>query len=294
MTTTHAELSPSFDYNAAFSRNIGWFTEQEQQILSSKKVAIAGCGGVGGIHTLTLARLGIGHFALADFDSFGIENFNRQIGATMSTLDKPKLAVISQMLRDINPQVQLADFPQGVNEQNAEAFLEGVDLYVDSLDFFAVKARRLMFEICHRKQIPAITAAPLGMGTAFLCFMPGEMSFEEYFGLAQHTESEQFVRFYLGLAPKGLQRSYLVDPSRVDLANKRGPSTIVGCTLSAGIAAAYASKILLGRGELICAPRGMQFDGYCNKLVYSWMPFGAANPWFKLKVKLAKRQLGIN
>ncbi|WP_333607886.1 ThiF family adenylyltransferase [Arsukibacterium sp.] len=283
-----------FDYQTAFSRNIGWFTEDEQQLLAAKKVAIAGCGGVGGIHTLTLARLGIGQFALSDFDSFGIENFNRQVGALMSTIDKPKLAVISQMLKDINPQVKLSEFAEGVNEHNAEVFLEGVDLYVDSLDFFAIKARRLIFDLCQRKNIPAITAAPLGMGTAFLCFMPGKMSFEQYFGMSHCAESEQFVRFYLGLAPKGLQRQYLVDPSRVDLANKRGPSTIVGCTLSAGIAASYASKILLGRGDVICAPRGMQVDGYRNKLVYSWMPFGAANPWFKLKVKLAKKQLGIN
>ena len=52
----------SFDYATAFSRNIGWLTEAEQTVLRDKRVAVAGLGGVGGSHVLTLARLGIGAF----------------------------------------------------------------------------------------------------------------------------------------------------------------------------------------------------------------------------------------
>ena len=72
----------SFNYDEAFSRNIGWVTEAEQQSLRGKRVAIAGLGGVGGVHLLTLARLGIGRFAIADLDRFDLVNFNRQVGAT--------------------------------------------------------------------------------------------------------------------------------------------------------------------------------------------------------------------
>jgi tRNA A37 threonylcarbamoyladenosine dehydratase len=57
-----------FSYAQAFDRNIGWVTEPEQQLLRAKRIAIAGLGGVGGAHLLTLARLGIGGFHLADFD----------------------------------------------------------------------------------------------------------------------------------------------------------------------------------------------------------------------------------
>jgi molybdopterin/thiamine biosynthesis adenylyltransferase len=286
--------STSFDYATAFSRNIGWMLPEEQQLLRHKKVAIAGCGGVGCIHTLTLARLGIGHFALSDFDQFGIENFNRQVGATMQSLGKDKLDVTSNMLRDINPEVEISAFPEGISAANAEQFLQGVDLYIDSLDFFAIKARRAVFAACEKLGIPAITAAPLGMGTAFLCFMPGQMSFEDYFGMAETSETEQYLRFYLGLAPAALQSAYLVKPDTINLEQKRGPSTIVGCTLSAGIAAAYAVKILLNRGDLVCAPKGLQVDGYLNKTRKTWMPLGHRNPWFKFKLLLAKRKLGID
>ena len=45
----------TFDYDAAFSRNIGWVTEAEQGKLRKARVAIAGLGGVGGAHLLTLS-----------------------------------------------------------------------------------------------------------------------------------------------------------------------------------------------------------------------------------------------
>ena len=67
----------SFDYNVAFSRNIGWLTPDEQTKLRNSRIAIAGLGGVGGSHLLTLARLGIGKFNIADFDRFELHNSKR-------------------------------------------------------------------------------------------------------------------------------------------------------------------------------------------------------------------------
>jgi tRNA A37 threonylcarbamoyladenosine dehydratase len=58
----------TFDYFTAFERNIGWVADAEQRQLRTKRVAIAGMGGVGGFHLLTLARLGISRFAIADLD----------------------------------------------------------------------------------------------------------------------------------------------------------------------------------------------------------------------------------
>ena len=59
-----------FNYERAFSRNIGWLTSSEQLKLKNAKIAIAGLGGVGGAHLLTLARLGVGSFNISDFDIF--------------------------------------------------------------------------------------------------------------------------------------------------------------------------------------------------------------------------------
>ncbi|MDT8364108.1 MAG: ThiF family adenylyltransferase [Nitrosomonas sp.] len=282
----------TFDYSSAFSRNIGWVTMQEQSILRGKRIAIAGMGGVGGSHLLTLIRLGIGAFHIADFDTFDLVNFNRQTGAAVSTLDKPKVDVLATMARDINPELDIRLFPDGVNDANLPAFLDGVDLYVDGLDFFAVHARRATFAACHRLGIPAITAAPLGMGAAVLVFLPGHMSFEDYFCLEGCDEQEMLIRFLVGLSPAMLQRNYLVDRSRVDFANKISPSAIAACQLCNGLVAAEALKIALKRGKITPAPHGYQIDAYHNRLVKTWRPGGNRHPMQRLALWLARKQLG--
>jgi len=280
----------TFSYHAAFARNLGWVTRAEQEVLRGKRVAIAGMGGVGGFHLLTLARLGIGAFHIADFDHFDIANFNRQVGATMSTLGQPKLDVLARMALDINPELDLRLFPQGVRADNLDAFFDGVDLYVDGLDFFAFDARQASFAACARRAIPATTAAPLGMGTATLNFLPGQMTFEEYFGWGDLPMEEKALRFLVGLAPAGLHGRYLVDPSAINLKEQRGPSTIMGCQLCAGAAATEALKILLGRGRVLAAPHGQHFDAYRNKLVHTWRPGGHRHPLQRLAMALIKRR----
>ena len=290
MMTEAPVTSEAFDYGRAFSRTIGWMTATEQPKLRSKRVAIAGLGGVGGAHLLTLTRLGIQSFNLADFDRFSIENFNRQAGAFQSTIGQAKVDVVSRMARDINPELDIHKFPGGVTFDNMDEFLSGVDLYVDGLDFFVLDIRAKLFARCAERGIPAITAAPLGMGAAVLAFLPGQMTFEEYFRLEGHQMNEQLLRFMVGLAPAVLHQGYLVDPSAVDLVHKRGPSTPMACEICAGIAGTQALKILLGRGKVIAAPHGLHFDAYRNKLVRTWRPGGNDNPLQRLLLSVARRR----
>ncbi|MDQ6680656.1 MAG: ThiF family adenylyltransferase [Pseudomonadota bacterium] len=279
-----------FSYDEAFDRNIGWVTAAEQRILAGKRVAIAGLGGVGGAHLLTLTRLGVGSFNIADFDSFEVHNFNRQSGANIHSVGRAKLEVMVEMASSINPDLRFAKFAEGVHSGNAERFLDGVDLYVDGLDFFVFEERQRLFSICAERRIPAITVAPLGMGAALLVFLPGRMTFEEYFQMGSRSELEKAARFLVGLTPSMLQVGYLVDPARVDLAARKGPSTVMACELCAGIAATEALKILLGRGRVLAAPRGLHFDAYKNRLRRTWRPGGNANPVQRLLITLATRR----
>ena len=281
----------TFDYSEAFSRNIGWVTPQEQEKLRAATIAIAGNGGVGGFHALTLARLGIGALRLSDLDDFEVANFNRQIGATMATVGRPKVEVIAEMAKQINPELEIEIFPQGVHRENGEEFLNGVDVYVDGLDYFAVQARRSIFDFCHRLSIPAVTAAPLGMGAAVLSFLPGKMSFEQYFRLDGVSEQEQLVRFLLGLSPRMLQRNYLVWPEAVDFDAHKGPSTGMACAVCAGMASTEVLKIVLNRGKVVAAPWGVQFDAYRCKFVKTWRPGGNRNPLQRIALAIATRQL---
>ena len=283
----------SFDYGTAFSRNIGWVTAAEQESLRGKRVAIAGLGGVGGAHLLTLARLGVGRFTLAEFDSFDLVNFNRQVGAFMGTLGRPKLEVMVEQALAINPEADIRCFPAGLNANNVSDFLQGADLYVDGLDFFASDAREAIFAGCARHGVPATTVAPLGMGAALLNFLPGETTFEDYFGFAGQGELERALRFFIGLAPARLQMAYLADPSTIDLAARHGPSTIMGCMLCAGVAGTEAVKILLGRGQLYAAPWSVHYDAYLNRLSRLHRPGGNAHPRQRRTLDQARKALGL-
>lgn len=285
-------MANAFNYQSAFSRNLGWVTEEEQTSLQKKRIAIAGMGGVGGTHLLTLTRLGVGHFNISDMDTYEQANFNRQAGANMRTVGRPKVDVMAEMANEINPEININCFNEGINSNNLDNFLKDVDLYVDGLDFFAVNIRREVFAACADKGIPTITAAPLGMGVALLSFTPDSMSFEEYFKLEGQPENEQLLRFLVGLSPAMLQMSYLVDNSRVDFHAQKGPSTPMACDLCAGVTATNALKILLNRGDVIKAPRGLHFDAFKNKLKKTWRPGGMNNPIQRLVLMFARKKVG--
>lgn len=245
-----------FDYSTAFSRNIGWVTREEQQLLRSKRIAVGGMGGVGGSHLVTLARMGIGGFNISDLDEFELANFNRQHGASMSTIGQAKVTTMGDVVRDINPDADIRIFEQGVSTENLDAFLDGCSLYMDSLDIFALEIRRKVFQACYDKGIPTITAAPMGMGTAFLIFLPGKMSFEDYFCLDGYSFEDQIIKFVIGVSPTVQQRHYLVDRSSVNFLKKKVPSTAMGIEIAAGVACSNAIKLLLGRGRSFTHPGG--------------------------------------
>jgi len=278
-------------FTEAFSRNVGWLTPDEQRVLRTKRVAIAGLGGVGGSHLLTLTRLGVERFTIADPDIFEVVNLNRQAGAYVSTCGQRKVEVLARMARDINPDLDLRTFDTEIDGGNVSAFLHDADLYLDGLDYFAVAARRAVFAACAERAIPSVTAAPLGMGAAMLVFLPGKMTFETYFRLQGRTEHEQLVRFLVGLSPAMLQLRYLVYPQAVDFARQRGPSTPMACEICAGMAATQVLKILLCRGKVLAAPWGQQFDPYRNRYAKTWRPWGNANPLQRLVLASALRLL---
>lgn len=280
----------AFPYDLAFDRNLGFVTDFEQLALRAKRVAIAGMGGVGGVHLLTLARLGVGAFTIGDFDHFEFANFNRQVGATLATIGRSKAAVLEEMALAINPELRIIRFDSGVTREAVDDFLRGVDLFVDGLDFFELAIRSLVFERCAALGIPAVTAAPIGMGVAFIAFHPRGMTFNQYFRLDGQPEQEQHLRFLLGLSPKILASRYLVDPTRVDLARHKGPSTIAACQICAGFTAAAVARLLLGRAGPRPAPYNYQFDPYAARFHVTRLAFGNAGPLQRLKLAVARRR----
>ena len=278
-------MTEPFNYEQAFHRNVGWFTREELQVLRRKRVAVGGLGGTGGSHVTTLVRLGIGAFTLADFDRFELVNFNRQAGAKLSTLGKPKLEVVRDMALDINPELQIRSFPDGIVDGQIDSFLEGADVYIDAIDVFALEMRRKIYARCQVLGIPAILSVPAGMGTAFLIFLPNGMSFEEWFRFGDVEASKRLVNFIVGAGPSALHRPYLINKSSVNLETRDVPSTGLACELCAGVTAAQTVKILLGRGKVEAVPTYHHFDAY--RCVYKKKKIRRGNRNWLQRIKLA-------
>jgi hypothetical protein len=130
------------------------------------------------------------------------------------------------------------------------------------------------------------------MGVALLNFLPGKMSFDEYFDW-KNSDSDvtKAIKFLVGLAPSLPQRRYIVDLSYVDFKIGKGPSTPMACELCAGFAGTEVLKILLGRGKVNAAPYSLHFDAYMAKFYARKIWLGNRSPVQKLKMEVMRRLL---
>ncbi len=258
-TQAHARAL-GFDYDRAFCRNLGLVSAAEQARLRRTRVALPGLGAEGGGHLQALARLGIGAFHLADPDTFEVANIHRQLGACMETLGQNKAESLAATAIDINPEIDVKVFPEGLNQENTNAFLAGVDVVVDGMDFFCLAEKRMLYRACRERGISVVNAGPIGYGAAVLVFRPEGISFDEYFRIEDSmTRAEQLLAQALGLAP-GLVSD--VDPTRVNFENQQGPALASACMLCAAAAATEVLKLVTGRGAPAAAPCGVYFDPF--------------------------------
>lgn len=283
-----------FDYGEAFSRNLGWLTPQEQNRLRSARVAVAGMGGAGGVHVQALVRLGVGALTLTDFDNFEVGNFNRQAGAAVSTVGQPKVEVMRDFALDVNPELDVRVFPAGIDKNNVTDYLEGADLLIDAIDFFANDMRPALYRAARERGIPVVCSAPLGAGASLICFHPQGMHFEDYFGFEGCDDITMAVRFLVGMSPRLPQRHYLAYPEIVDFVKRRVPSLGMACQFTAGMAVTAAMKLLLQRGGVKGAPHSYQFDAYLGHFYRCWRPGGYRNPLQKLAERMVISRLKLD
>ena len=280
------------DYETAFMRNRGLVSRAEQEVLRASRVAIIGAGGVGGGHAITLARMGIGHFRIVDPDCFELANMNRQAGALYSTLGQPKASAIGSMVADIQPGAEIDVVDAALGDDNAHALLDGVDVVVDGLDFFALDARLILYRTARELGIPVVTSGPMGMSATMHVFTRTSMTFERYFDLKPGMSRLQMLAsFLVGVAPKMSHRRY-TDLRYADIDQEYGPSLAAACMMCAGIASVEVMRILLGRPGSKPAPYYYQFDAYRQRLFRGRLRWGNRGPLQRLKRWIVERYFG--
>lgn len=124
----------------AFSRTEYLLGKPALETLRKSRVAVFGIGGVGSFTVEALARAGVGHFLLVDDDLVCLTNLNRQLIALHSTLGRPKVEVMAERVRDINPQADVETLQAFYLPENADRFdLSRFDYVVDAVDTVSAK-----------------------------------------------------------------------------------------------------------------------------------------------------------
>ena len=280
-----------YDYFEAFSRNLGFLSQEEQIKLRNARVAIAGLGGTGGAQVHALARMGIGRFHLADPDTFELANFNRQSGATVSNIGRRKTDVAREMILEVNPEAEISTFDTGICADNIQSFLDKVDVVVDSLDFYCFEERFLLYSSAREKGLWVLTAPPLGFGFTLLVFDPAGMKFEDYFGFHNGmTERDRVVALVAGIAPKPFMMKYL-NNTQPDFRGRRLPSVGAAPFMIAGVIASEVIQVLTGNGIMMAVPSVYQFDARLRRFRKKTYLWGMRGPIQRLKRVLLNRLL---
>lgn len=173
-----------------YKRNVSALSEEECAMLERARVAVVGCGGLGGSVIEALARIGVGHLRVIDGDAFEESNLNRQILCTEATVRRKKAEVAAERVHLVNGGVSVEVRDGFLDEGNAAQLLEGVDCVVDCLD--SLEARFWTAHACQQLGLPIVYGAIAGWFGQVCTVYPGDVSFAtvygEPFGTSQHKE----------------------------------------------------------------------------------------------------------
>ncbi len=108
------------------------------ELLKTKKVGIAGCGGLGSNCAVALTRVGIGNLILADFDVVSLSNLNRQY-YFLNQIGMKKVTALAGNLININPEVKLQVLDKKLSSQDIMPVFGSCDVIVEAFDLAEMK-----------------------------------------------------------------------------------------------------------------------------------------------------------
>ena len=155
-----------------YLRNVPALTREECALLRTKKIAVIGCGGLGGHLIDLLARLGIGSILAVDGDIFDASNLNRQLLSQVSLLGTEKARAAADRVRMVNPDVKVRSETVFLDESNALSLITGCDAVLDALD--NIPSRKILSAACEQANIPYIYGAIQGWVAQAAVSMPGD------------------------------------------------------------------------------------------------------------------------
>lgn len=158
------ELPADYKLHRRFDRIGRLVGDRAMAKLERSHVIVMGVGGVGSFAAEALVRTGVGVVTLVDFDLVCATNANRQLHTLQGTTGEPKVEVMAERLRKINPKVRVLTRQVFYNAHTSQELLFGegpkVDLVIDAIDNMTAKCH--LIATCREHQIPVV----VNMGAA--------------------------------------------------------------------------------------------------------------------------------
>lgn len=171
-----------------YIRNSEALSELESASLAAKKVAVIGCGGLGGYVIEMLVRIGVGCFVVVDPDTFEESNLNRQLLCTEAVIGQSKVEAARARMVAINSQVEVEAVCDYLTDANAADLIKGCDCVVDALD--SVSARRALADACASAGIPLVYGAIAGWYGQVCVLFPGSAVYDILFNTPRDKGAE--------------------------------------------------------------------------------------------------------
>lgn len=225
------------------TRQMSIVTKSEQTRFKDAKIAVVGCGGIGGSAITMLARMGVGNMNLIDEDEFDISNLNRQALSSLANIGLPKSEVAKETVRLTNPYVKTAAFNEQLTEENVDSLIGDAEIIVDAVDNLIT--RIIVSRYARENDIPFIHGAIHGTMGQMTVFNPeNDVDYEKMFGLPSNgSELTEDVRKEVLKLTSGVPP--VIGPN----------ANIMGC-----LEAMEAYKMITGIGDVIEAPQLLTYD----------------------------------
>ena len=149
------------EYHERLERQERLLGKDATSILGSCHVAVFGIGGVGSYAAETLARSGVGAVTLVDKDEVSESNINRQLLALTDTVGRPKVSIMAERMKQINPEISVEERQEFFLPETAERFdFSAYDYVIDAIDTVAGKIA--IAEAAHAAGVPMISCMGTG------------------------------------------------------------------------------------------------------------------------------------
>lgn len=185
--------------------------------VKNASVGIMGLGGLGSLVAVALARVGIGHLLLADFDLVEPSNLNRQ-QYFIDQIGEKKIDALKDNLARINPYLRIETIDGILTEESIPVLFNEVDVLAECFDGAEMKAAAMRcalgplagkgfvgasglagYEDCNMIRTRKIRERVYLVGDNETAARPGRGLMAPRVGVAAHHQANQILRLLLGV-----------------------------------------------------------------------------------------------